>query len=421
LKYLVRVFVACVLLLIVALPIRGQERPGDPHLNRGYNHLRAGQLDSAVAAFARAVAAEPDRSEAREELVYALLRLERRADALPHLDTLAQQRPSDVRLRRQRGYVQTALGMYRPALEEFVAVTTLAPDDGAAWLQRGYLHARLDDRSAAREAYEEARQLGPPDVAARAQAELSALDAGTLDAGTIFTDIYAAPMYMERFDNLLATGIARIGVIAVGRPQLELYGSVRFTTDTRSTAGAVPEIYADNSIIPAVGARMRAGPVTLFAEAGAAIPVVDGFADGPVLGDVRAGAFHSSAWGPDGLAGGRVGELYADAVYYSRFDDNIIATAIYRDGLRLPAGRLLAVDIYGRGGLSADTERHFFNNVAELGAGLRLVPRMAAAWLGVEYTRGFYLDNTPAGGDRTFGDFRILLVWSRLDVLRGGR
>jgi hypothetical protein len=374
------------LLLACGSPLHARQAPADVHLDRGYAHLAAGRVDSAVAAFRAAVQAEPERAQARAELGYALLRADR---------------PDE-------------------ALVEFIELTRLRPDDAAAWLQRGYLHAQLGEAPAARAAWERASGGLPADAAARAAAELAAA-APALRAGAGFLELYLAPQYHDRFGNFIATGHFRAGMVLNTQPRVELYGSVRATRDTRSTAGAVPVIYSDNVVVPAAGVRLLPLPwLALLLEAGVALPLDGGVRTDEARLDVRAGGFVARSWAPAEPGGsGRVGELYADALYFSRFDDNVIGSLQYRDGYRL-GGRAAAFDVYARGGVVGDVRGDVGNRIAEAGVGVRIVPAGLGGWLGAEYVRGRYLHDIAG---RDYGDLRILLIVSRYAIFppRGGR
>ena len=63
--------------------------------DRGYEALRAGDYDAAVAAFARALDADPSLRHVRKDLAYTLLRRGDREEARDHFDRLRREDPSD--------------------------------------------------------------------------------------------------------------------------------------------------------------------------------------------------------------------------------------------------------------------------------------------------------------------------------------
>ena len=79
-------------ILVLALWL---SNPAAEEAGRGYAALRAGQYDEAVAAFDRALQADPALRHVRKDLAYTLLRRGDREEARDHFDRLRREDPSD--------------------------------------------------------------------------------------------------------------------------------------------------------------------------------------------------------------------------------------------------------------------------------------------------------------------------------------
>jgi hypothetical protein len=229
--------------------------------------------------------------------------------------------------------------------------------------------------------------------------------------------LYLSPFYQERFDNVVTFGLGRVGVTAGGWWRPAAYASLRLTRDTKSVGGLQPVIYSDNSVVPAVGIRAQPGGkwFTLFAEAGAAYPLVK-VTPRKWKRDLRAGiigaltketALSSSKSGPALLT-----EIFGDVTWYERFDRNVISYVQWRESIRLVRGRAGSVDVFARGWGAFDSRRTYYNRVVEGGGGVAFhagVNRRASVY--VEALGGRYLaERRAAEPARNYSDFRVMFV-----------
>lgn len=380
---------------------------------------------AAVARGADAQRAEPPTDVAVERLLDEGYARQRRNDAGGAIERfrLAAERDSARHARPllDLAYALLAAGRRAEAVPPLQAAVRLDPANAEAQLQLGYLYAGAGDAPRARDAF--GAVLGGPE-SARAEHGLAGLtQGGDLERGALFTEVYAAPVYQTRFSNLIAPVVVRSGVAALERPRAALYASARLTRDTRSVGGVQPQVFSDNVAIPALGVRVqpvRRGP-TLYSEVGAARPLL-ATPDARTRADFRGGGYYSAQWG--GAAPSRaprlVGDLYADASYYSRFDD-AIAYLQLREAVRVREWGGGWAELYGRASAVGDTRREFYNNVGEVGAGLRVLPwRTAGASLSAEYVRGAYWVRSTAANAAPYGELRATVIVSKVVTNRLG-
>ena len=166
---------------------------------------------------------------------------------------------------------------------------------------------------------------------------------------------------------------ARVGVVLADAPVVEAYVGVRINADSRSGKGPFgPQVYTDNMAAVAVGLRVR--PLTglaLFVEGGAAYDLMDR-GRSRWRGDLRGGFVYYNDWNMAPREGGGirpVADVYADGIYYSRYDDNVLFTGRVRPGLRLAESTRWALDAYLHGAAGFDTKGLSDNQFEELGGG----------------------------------------------------
>src|SRR5690606_25194391 len=163
---------------------------------------------------------------------------------------------------------------------------------------------------------------------------------------------------------------------------LDAYLAGQATGGLASTAGGereVPLIYADTYAMVRAGLLLRTWERRLgfFAQAGPVAKLVD---DGRETSDVdvRAGAFLGVASSRcskkphmTGFIAWPCGELYSEAVYVNRYDNNIVGFVRARTGLAYWAAHPLLSQfvIEVRGGL--DKNKDFYNNFVDGGIGQR--------------------------------------------------
>lgn len=408
-------------------------QPGDSvytaRMSEGYAAVAAGNPTSALAAFDQAARLAPQIATPRVAAGYALLALKRNAEAIDRfVAAVGIDENLDV-VRRQLGYLYAGAGRNRDALVTFEWLRTRDRASAQDLQAIGNLNAVLGERELALAAFRSAEtlavQLADSAVLRESRASIAELTAATGTANTpgIFMELYLSPFYQERFDNVVTYGLGRVGVSAGGWWRPATYASLRLTRDTKSVGGMQPVLYSDNSLVPALGVRVQPGGrwFTLFAEAGAAYPLV-AVTPRNWQRDLRAGVIgaytnqHPLTRHASGIS--LVTEIFGDVTWYERFDRNVISYVQWRESLRLVQGRAGSVDLFARVWGAFDSRRTYYNRVVEGGGGVALhagANRRASVYieaLGGHYLAERHLFEPP----RNYSDFRVMFVtgWSRL-------
>lgn len=332
---------AAVLAGVAALAGGTAQASPDDVLNRYYGQVQQDPA-GAFAALIAAAPAYPDDPRIQLEVGYYLLRQDRQADALAWFERAVALQPARGDLWRQVGFIRKALGQRPEAIAAFAQAVRLDPADGAARAELAYLQT-------------------PSQTDAPAE------------RGGIFAETYAAPEYNSHWDMAVLPLQARVGVVLADAPVLEGYLGVRINADSRSGKGPFgPQVYTDNMAAVAAGLRVR--PLTglaLFVEGGAAYDLMDR-GRSRWRGDLRGGFVYYNDWNMAPREGGGirpVADVYADGIYYSRYDDNVLFTGRVRPGLRLAESTRWALDAYLHGAAGFDTKGLSDNQFEELGGG----------------------------------------------------
>ncbi len=157
-----------------------REEPSSGRANLGLARVQAAQGDISNAAihYHRAIYgtwtehAEEHRVQGRMELVAALNKAGRMAEAQAELQVLAANSPADAAVRQQVARLCMELGMFRQAGDLFRAAAAQNGHDAGAFHGLGDAEFAQGDYSAALDAYREAAKVDASDSAAQQRAEL---------------------------------------------------------------------------------------------------------------------------------------------------------------------------------------------------------------------------------------------------------
>ena len=251
-------------------------------------------------------------------------------------------------------------------------------------MQIGYLQQQLGDDQAAAEAFKTTVMSGDRIRADQACAAYRNVrgSSGKLLPDPWFAEVYAAPEYRSHHDVAVAPIEGRVGVSYGASSTVEAYVSLRGTIDTRSgKADLVPVTYYDNAAFVAGGLRVQPFadvPVSLFAEVGAGYDIADQNR-GRLRSDFRGGAVAYQQWNVEApCAGGDrfpfrfIADVYGEAIYYSRYDNNVLFYGRVRPGIRLFETPTWGVDGYLLGAVSSDLKNNKDNHFGEYGTGIAL-------------------------------------------------
>jgi Tfp pilus assembly protein PilF len=383
--------------------------------------------------FRQALELDPKNVELHRELAYLLLAMDRREEAEREFRAIVQLAPEDLLSTAQLGFlllarkdpaaalpllervlkgpdeeladrVRTALGMPQtlkrrpetPRAKVSLEAKTLAersleagylkdaakylavahetdPADFAVMLKLGWTHNILKQDELALRWFDLARRSPEPRVAAEASRAYGNLRPAQ---ARLRTSVWLFPVYSTRWRDLFSYGQVKTET-RLGKLPLRPYVSIRFVGDTRRTTGeALPQYLSESSIILGIGLATTPwhGAVSWF-EAGTAVSYLWARKDQPLVApDYRGGVSFSRGFGRllGGEAAGAFFETTADAVFLSRFQNDIIIYSQNRLGVTLPAiPSGFQSQLFWNYHVTADAQRQYWANFFESGPGLR--------------------------------------------------
>ena len=228
-----------------------------------------------------------------------------------------------------------------------------------------------------------------------------------------FGEVFFTPFSQDRFGLTVRPFVGRLGIELHDRWQSKLYFVFRQTEDNKSfNAGQIPQIYEDNVRIFGLGLQVtpiETTPLVGFIEVGRAYDLIYRSRD-RWRNDVRIGAMYYNEFGTKPayfeqpiLSTHYYSTFYGDITYFSRYNNNIIATVKTHQGIRLAQYHSSMINLYLTGRVIEDTHREFFNNIAELGPGIGFIPsNRYKVELRFEHINGVYL---PAGTFNPYGKY----------------
>jgi tetratricopeptide (TPR) repeat protein len=383
--------------------------------------------------FRSAIDLDPANVELRRELAYLLLAMQNRAEAEGEFRAIVQLAPNDLLSTAQLGFlllarpdsasalpllervlkgpdeeladrVRSALRMpqtlkrrpetprakvsleakaladksleagYLKDAQKYLTIAhEIDPADFAVMLKLGWTNNILKQDDQAVRWFDLARRSPDAGLAAEARRAYNNLRPAQ---ARLRTTLWLFPVYSTRWRDLFSYGQIKTEV-KLSRLPLRPYVSIRFVGDTRRTTGdALPQYLSESSVILAVGLATPAwrGALGWF-EAGTAISYLGGRQDQARLApDYRGGVSFSRGFGHSlsGEAAGLFLETTADAVFVSRFQNDLILYSQNRLGFTLPAvAGGLRSQLFWNYHLTADAQRQPWANFFEFGPGLR--------------------------------------------------
>jgi tetratricopeptide (TPR) repeat protein len=157
----------------------------DPHLNRGTDAMRHGDIDHAIECFRKAIELAPGAATAHSNLGGALERRGDLAEAIAAYDRAIRIDPEYVNAYSNRGFARFRMGDHHAAVADCERAIELAPTFANAYVNRGHALAALGARAEAEASFRTAIEFDPdPRIVEEAMRALEQLagDGGESDA-----------------------------------------------------------------------------------------------------------------------------------------------------------------------------------------------------------------------------------------------
>jgi Tfp pilus assembly protein PilF len=302
----------------------------------------------------------------------------------------------------RKGYLKDALRYLKIAHEA-------DPADSSVILKMGWTYNALRQDEQALRWFQMARKSPDPSIAREAGKACKNLRQALARTRTT---LWLFPFYSSRWKDVFSYGQLKTE-FKLGRLPFRPYLSTRFIGDTRRTTGEVlPQYLSESSFLFALGLATRPWHgLTLWGEAGTAVSYL---ARQPNLRratpDYRGGAAYSKGFGQllGGEAPGAFFETNDDAVFVSRFQNDLLFYSQNRFGYTLPRLGGLRTQLYWNSNVTLDLGRQYWANFLESGPGLRFrLPGMPEALtFSVNLLRGAYLLNRENPQRPNFFDIR---------------
>jgi tetratricopeptide (TPR) repeat protein len=322
------------------------------------------------------------------------------------------------------GYRAKAKGDLAGARSAFERARANPTEAQLASMELGYLAASEGDPDTARARFDEAAVGSNADLGAQARRERKTLPRH------VFGDAYFDAYGWDRRAGATTSEpivVPTLKLRAFFRPVLSVpvdaYLAAQVVRDTASRGYvglALPKIYADNFATFGAGLRAKLWRrVELFAQAGPAVNLLNDGRDRTAL-DVRGGALmyaETRDCGPPPEHGVRArflpcAEVYAEGVYASRFDNDVMAYARPRAAAGYLVMGPVLWQIVAEGRAGKDLNNDYWNNFADAGIGPRwrlLAPFRFDLLFTASGGAYFGLANRdPAPSRLTYGDLRVL-------------
>lgn len=302
------------------------------------------------------------------------------------LHQILKQTPNDLQAVKSMMYLHLNAGQKEKALADVQHARALAPNDESLTLQQAYLLNDLGQHEASAELFRSLLNSKNPETARTACEAVFNLGCTKIRVTKppYFGDVYFSPSYESRVGAGVFPLKVRLGRRFGEHDQLETYGFLAYTQDTRSSAGAgagrnSTEIVDDNAVILGGGVRyqpIQGLPIFGYAEAGLGQDLIDR-GRAPLRDAITVGITGYQEWGdqpqfcrPCSFPMTPFGDLYGNLATYSRDQYNTYFQLRGRGGLNLingPGGTLRG---YLKLNTLLDTSGVFYNNLQEIGPGL---------------------------------------------------
>lgn len=337
---------------------------------------------------------------------YYQLKNHNEALALQKLQEANKKYPNNIQVLKEKGFAAVKLNHNKEAIYYFKKAYDLTHDPDLA-LQLGYLYTCINKRPTAYQYFQWASQSKNQTTALSAENAMTNLSGLQIKAlpKPYFSETFFTPFSQTRFGLTVRPFLTRVGVEQNNKLLTREYMFLRRTDDNKSKSlGEISQIYEDDVQIEGIGMQITPipkFPLVGFLEGGVAYDLVYRNRD-RWRGDLRSGLMYYNQFGVrpayyDKLTFGLFyfSDLYLDAAYYSRYNNNIIGGGRTHQGFHLIQYHSIMINTYVTGRVILDTKRLFYNNFAEAGPGVAIIPTNRFNFqIRFEHLNGAYL---PAG------------------------
>jgi len=310
---------------------------------------------AATDALARAGAGADGSDDALLAASYAKLQDGDRAGASAGFRQHLDSHPDDAAVWLALAYAQADDKDHAASLESLNRYLALRPGDPKAELQRAYDLDALGQKGDARASYRQLTACNDPKVAATALMQLTTAAEEAPLVGSSQTWVAWDSRFGDTFYGVDTNLRSNSG-------HLQPYFALHLSNDTRSSAGPVPTIFNDDSVIAALGFRARLVPgAYLYTEAGAFF----GLLNQGTFPSLRIGlAYH----GQLGQVAGSNTSLDLDVSHYSYYSGDLISYSTARH--IIPVSPRFAILLGSN--LGFDSQARYYNNFLEGLAGVQV-------------------------------------------------
>ena len=330
---------------------------------------------------------------------------------------LGEMTPADIKVWKSLTYLQIRIGKQDAALQSLRKAEALDPTDDTLKLQEAYLLNSQKKNKEALVVFKELKQSKDTDIADKATQAVKNLSGG--EVKTYFRDVYFAPSYESRYDDVIFPLKVRYGKnLDNGRAQV--YGFLNLNRDTQSQGGVRPEIIDENAVTLGVGANYQPWtsiPVRMYLELGGSYDLIDRNRD-KFRESVVGGVTGYQEWNSQNNCDTSLcfndyfTDLYGNVATYSREDYNVIGDLRLRTGLNVYKGETGTVQAYLKLHGLADSKDEYYNNLFEYGPGISWQPfNYQPIKLRVERLYGNYFKDVPVNTKDHYNNTRVELVF----------
>ena len=314
--------------------------------------------------------------------------------------------PNNLQALKEAGFLAIAQGHRIQAIDYFTRVYNLNHDPNIA-MQLAYLYEQMNNRMVAYHYFKLATHSSDKRLSLVAENALTTLVGQQTKflPSPYFAEIYFNPFYQSRFNLTVLPFYGRAGIEQQNSFRTKEYMFLRRTSDNRSAnLGELSQLYEDDVEIIGVGAQItpfQRVPLVGYVETGAAYDLVYRQRN-RWRADLRTGLMYYRDFGtPPGyfetlkVSHNYYSDWYGEVTYFTRYNNNVIGVIRTHQGIRFLQYKSSMVNLYITARVIEDTQRQFFNNIAEVGPGISFVPsNRYNIQLRYEHIKGVYL---PAG------------------------